>query len=68
MLATDGQCDVNQEFVKQLQRQKEQLEFTVYGILIGETGEQGLKRLCDRIWAAKDLMVDDAVIEELFLL
>ncbi len=68
VLVTDGQCDVNQEFVKQLQRQKEQLEFTVYGILIGETGEQRLNTLCDRVWVVKDLMAEEVVIEELFLL
>jgi uncharacterized protein with von Willebrand factor type A (vWA) domain len=68
VLVTDGQCDVNQEFVKQLKRQKEQLEFTVYGILIGDSGEQRLKKLCDRVWAVENLVLEEAVIEELFLL
>lgn len=47
VLVTDGQCNADEEFVKRLKRQKEQLEFTVYGILIGETGEQRLNTLCD---------------------
>jgi uncharacterized protein with von Willebrand factor type A (vWA) domain len=68
VMVTDGQCDVNQEFVKQLKRQKERLEFTIYGILIGDSGEQQLKNFCEHIWAVKDLVAEDVVIEELFLI
>jgi hypothetical protein len=40
----------------------------IYDILIGDPGEQQLKKFCDRVWAVKDLVAEDAVIEELFLL
>jgi uncharacterized protein with von Willebrand factor type A (vWA) domain len=68
VMVTDGQCDVEQKFLKQLKRQKEQLEFTVYGILIGDTGEQRLKMFCERAWVVKDLISEEVTIEELFLL
>jgi uncharacterized protein with von Willebrand factor type A (vWA) domain len=68
VMVTDGLCDISREFLDKLQRQKEQLKFTVYGILIGVQSEEKLKKLCDRIWAVKDLMAEDAAIKELFLL
>lgn len=68
VMVTDGKCDVEWEFLEQLRVKKEQLEFTVYGVLIGDSGEQKLKKFCDRVWAVKNLVSDDAIIEELFLL
>jgi len=68
VMITDGKCELTQEFLEKLQLQKSQLEFTVYGILIGTWGEGKLKQFCDRIWVVKDLMAENAIIEELFLI
>lgn len=68
VIVTDGQCDVGKSFVNQLLNQKDRLGFTLYGVLIGEVGEKQMEKFCDRVWAVKDLMAEDAVIEELFLL
>ncbi len=68
LLVTDGLCNISREFLDKLQQQKEQLEFTVYGVLVGEQGEENLKLLCDRVWAVKNLTAEDAVLDELFLL
>lgn len=68
ILVTDDLCDLSREFLDKLQQQKEQLEFTVYGVLVGDQGEEKLKKLCDRVWVVKNLKAEDAAIEELFLL
>lgn len=68
LLVTDGLCNISREFLDKLQQQKEQLEFTVYGVLVGEQGEENFKLLCDRVWAVKNLTAEDAVLDELFLL
>ena len=68
IMVTDGKCDVEWEFLEQLRVKKEQLEFAVYGVLIGDSGKQKLKKFCDRVWVVKDLLAEDTVVEELFLL
>ena len=68
VLVTDGRCDLEQGFVEMLHKQKQQLEFSVYGVLIGAEGVTKLNKFCDRVWAVKNLEGDDAIIEELFLL
>lgn len=67
-MVTDGKCDLEWELLTQLRRKKQQLEFTVYGVLIGEGSANKLKKFCDRVWTVKDLVSDEMVIEELFLL
>ena len=68
VLVTDGRCALEQGFVEQLHKQKQQLEFSVYGVLIGAEGVTKLNKFCDRVWAVKELVSEDCVIEELFLL
>ncbi|OWY68980.1 hypothetical protein B7486_23095 [cyanobacterium TDX16] len=68
VMITDGKCDVKQEFLEQLKVKKQQLEFSVYGVLIGGAGSRQLKQFCDRIWVVRDLINDEVAIEELFLL
>ena len=68
VLVTDGRCDLEQGFVEMLHKQKQQLEFSVYGVLIGAEGVTKLNKFCDRVWAVKELVSEDCVIEELFLL
>lgn len=68
VMVTDGKCDLEWELLTQLRRKKQQLEFTVYGVLIGEGSANKLKKFCDRVWTVKDLVSDEMVIEELFLL
>ncbi len=68
VMVTDGKCNLTPEFLDQLQLQKEQLGFTVYGILIGAWGETKLKQFCAQVWVVKDLRKEDTVIEDLFLL
>ncbi|PSM49333.1 hypothetical protein C7Y66_10000 [Chroococcidiopsis sp. CCALA 051] len=67
VMVTDGKCDVKREFIEQLKIRKQQLEFNIYGVLIGGAGERQMKQFCDRIWVVRDLM-SDVEIEELFLL
>lgn len=68
VMVTDGKCDVEWEFQQQLRFKKKQLEFSVYGVLIGSEGKQQLQKFCDRVWAIKDLGSVEAAFEELFLL
>jgi len=68
VMVTDGKCDVKQEFLEQLKVKKQQLEFSIYGVLIGGAGSRQMKQFCDRIWVVKDLVSDEVAIEELFLL
>jgi uncharacterized protein with von Willebrand factor type A (vWA) domain len=49
VLVTDGLCDISRDFLDQLQRQKQQLDFTIYGVLIGVRGEEKLENFCDRV-------------------
>jgi len=51
-------------FLDKTQLKKEQLEFSVLGILIGPRIEE-LKQFSDRLWVVKDL-IEDTVIQELF--
>jgi len=38
VMVTDGLCDISRDFLDKLQLKKEQLEFSVLGILIGAQG------------------------------
>lgn len=66
VMVTDGLCNISRDFLDNLRKQKERLEFTNYGVLIGDRGEEKLKLLCDRVWVVKNLTAEDAAIEELF--
>lgn len=68
VMVTDGKCDVKREFLEQLKVKKQQLEFSIYGVLIGGAGSRQMQQFCDRIWVVKDLISDEIAIEELFLL
>lgn len=68
VMVTDGECDVEWKFLNDLRIKKQQLEFTVYGVLLGQRSERQLKKFCERVWVVKDLVNEDVTIEELFLL
>lgn len=68
VIVTDGKCDVESKFVKELKAKKEQLQFSIYGVLIGDLTVTKLSKFCDRVWAVKDLLSQEVVIDELFLL
>lgn len=44
VMVTDGECNVESEFLNELQIKKQQLEFTVYGVLIGQRSERSTLR------------------------
>jgi len=62
VMVTDGLCDISRDFLDKLQLKKEQLEFSVLGILIRRDKEE-LKQFSDRFcW----VVTEDTVIQELF--
>ena len=64
VMITDGECAVSDEFLKELQKAKEQKQFRVYSILIGSNPRE-LSRWSDEVWSITDLL-DETTVKELF--
>ena len=64
VMITDGECAVGSEFLKELQKVKEQKRCRIYSILIGSNPKE-LNRWSDVVWSITDL-VDETTIQELF--
>lgn len=64
VMITDGECAVSDEFLKKLQKAKEQKQCRIYSILIGSNSRE-LSRWSDAVWSITDL-VDETTVQELF--
>jgi len=64
VMITDGECAVSDEFLKELQKVKEQKECRIYSILIGSNPRE-LNRWSDAVWSITDLL-DETTVQELF--
>lgn len=64
VMITDGECAVSDEFLKELQKAKEQKQCRIYSILIGSNSRE-LNRWSDAVWSITDL-VDETTVQELF--
>jgi len=65
VMITDGACEVSTEFLKELQKAKDDKKFRIYSILIGSNSQE-LSHWSDEVWEINDLL-DDSVAKELFL-
>ncbi|WP_418626678.1 vWA domain-containing protein [Anaerosinus sp.] len=64
VMITDGECAVSSEFLKELQKVKEQKQCRIYSILIGNNPKE-LSRWSDAVWSITDLF-DETTVKELF--
>ncbi len=64
VMITDGECAVGNEFLKELQKVKEDKQFRIYSILIGGN-QRELKRWSDEVWSVTNLL-DETIAKELF--
>ena len=64
VMITDGECEVNTEFLKELQNAKEEKKFRIFSILIS-SNPKGLNHWSDEVWSITDLLNESAV-KELF--
>ena len=64
VMITDGECNVSSEFLKELQKVKEQKQCRIYSILIGSNPKE-LNRWSDAVWSITDLL-DETTVQELF--
>ncbi len=64
VMITDGECAVGSEFLKELQKVKEQRRCRIYSILIGSNPKE-LSRWSDAVWSITDLL-DETTVQELF--
>ena len=64
VMITDGECAVSDEFLKELQKVKDQKQCRIYSILIGSSSRE-LSRWSDAVWSITDLL-DETTVQELF--
>lgn len=63
---TDGQADVDENWLRKFKAEQERLEFKVYGVMIGGTAGSRLKRICDDRIINLRRLTDPSDISDIF--
>ena len=62
LFITDGESDVENDFLKRFKKVKEEKEFVVQGILVGSGRTAQMERFCDSVTTFKDLNKDGELV------
>lgn len=64
VMITDGECEISDQFLKELQKSKAEKEFRIFSILIGYNPQE-LRRWSDEVWEVENLL-DENISGDLF--